>query len=871
MKAEQVDQALLQKFVTDNERIVFWHDAPGEFADYVKAGLNGDLAGVQLVNVAERGGLSTKLLLEREDPTGRYLIYSTGERPPAKDDWLYDIRLYSAQFHADIASIWLQELGLTHLSLREHLQARAAFLNSQDRRKKLARLVSPKDDTSALDLKMMAVLTGATVATPLAVVRAVYHSHAQDDGYDLSVEPEIKTTLEKMSLLESFWAMVAEQFEYQAPQPSTAGLLRCLFLSELEQQLRPFPLPSISQFRLSSAGTRNAVVFLTQWRDSSTTASSHDAAASAIWHENAFAEALSGLELAGLRNVFTFCEIEKLVVAALKRQLLDDAPINAAAIAEVASLRKAGHWLSGPGKERSERRALGEAYEALVAAADLLALHGEHRNRLTFERPQDLLLAYRSELYKFDQAYRRFCLHIAPVAARGWDLLKSLAEKVEKVYDHGFLQPLGVEWSRLLDAGFLNRWSLPELPPQQRFYRDVVKAHLDESDRKRAFVIISDAFRYEAAQELLALLNGRDGMTAELSAMLGVLPSYTKLGMSALLPHKALSYNDKGEVMVDGQSSAGVAARGKILEKVKGMACTADELRQMTSEQARDFTRDRRVVYIYHNVIDSRGDSAATEGETFAAVQDCLREIVDLIRFCFNKISASKVWVTSDHGFLFQKSHPDLTDKSQLSHKPKHALVAKKRYVVGPALGTAPEAHHGKLSVTAGVEGDLDFWVPRGTNRFHFTGGARYTHGGAMPQEVLIPVVTVTQLRGKHAEKAKVERVAIQVLGATHKITTPKYRFDLLQLEPVSDRRKAITLKAVIEDEHAHPVSSVETVAFESQSENYEERKKPLKLELLSGTFDKTRPYHLVLRDAVTDTEVQRVQVVIDRSFEDDF
>jgi uncharacterized protein (TIGR02687 family) len=869
MRAEQVDQALVLKFVTENERLVFWHDGPGEFADYVKNGLSGELADVQLVNLAEVGGLRTKLLLERDDPIGRYLVYSFGERPPAKDDWLFDIRLYSAQFHADIASIWLQELGLTQLSLREHLKARSAFLSSQDRRKKLAKCVSPKDDPQTLDLKMIAVLAGATVATPLAVVQAVYHSHTNAHSYDLSVEPEIIKTLEKMDLLDSFWAVVDDQFEYRSPNPSAAGLLRCLFLSEFGYQLG-LDLASIAQFRLSSTGTRNAVVFLTQWRDSSTAAGSHDAAAAAVWKENNLKDVMGNLELAALLKVFTFLEVEKCVVAALKMQLLEETPPDAVAISAVASLRKAGHWLSGPGKDQPDRHALSQAYDAVVAAAELFALDSEHRHRLTFERPQDLLLAYRSELYKFDQAYRRFCLRVEPTRARGWDLLKSLADQVEKVYDHGFLQPLGIEWSRLLDAGFLNRWQLKELPPQQSFYKDVVKAHLDESNRKRAFVIISDAFRYEAAQELLAELNGRDGMTAELSTMLGVLPSYTKLGMASLLPHKKLAYNDKGEVLVDGQSSAGAPARSKILEAVQGMACQAGELRPMTTDQARDFTREQRVVYIYHNVIDSRGDSAATEGETFQAVSDCLREIADLIRFCFNKISASKVWVTADHGFIFQVSDPDLTDKSKLSHKPKQALTAKKRYVVGPKLGPSPEAHLGKLSITAGVEGDLEFWIARGTNRFHFTGGARYTHGGAMPQEVIIPVVTVTQLRGKHAEKAKVEQVSIQVLGTKHKITTSRYRFELLQLEPVSDRRKAATLRAAIYD-GANPVSSIETVTFESQSENYEERKKPIKLELLSGTFDKTKPYHLVLRDALTEAEVQRVQLVIDRSFDDDF
>ena len=40
MKAEQVDQALEQKFITEEERLVFWHDADGEFAEYVKGQLS---------------------------------------------------------------------------------------------------------------------------------------------------------------------------------------------------------------------------------------------------------------------------------------------------------------------------------------------------------------------------------------------------------------------------------------------------------------------------------------------------------------------------------------------------------------------------------------------------------------------------------------------------------------------------------------------------------------------------------------------------------------------------------------------------------------------------------------------------------------
>ena len=45
---------------------------------------------------------------------------------------------------------------------------------------------------------------------------------------------------------------------------------------------------------------------------------------------------------------------------------------------------------------------------------------------------------------------------------------------------------------------------------------------------------------------------------------------------------------------------------------------------------------------------------------------------------------------------------------------------------------------------------------------------------------------------------------AVHVLGVNHRITTPKYRFELIQTEPVSDRVKGITLKvAIYEGERA--------------------------------------------------------------------
>jgi len=871
MKAEQVDQALHQKFVTEDERLVFWHDAPGEFVDYVEGGLTGDIAEVQVLDVAAVGGLSAKLCLEQEDPTGKYLVYSKGEEPPADTDWLLDIRLYSAQFHADVASLWLQELGLSSLSLRDHLKARAAFLGKQERRKKLDRLLGSDDDEATIDLKMMTVLVGSEVASAFDVLSALCQGHASKGRFDLTAVPAVITTFEKMDLLERFWALMRQEFGYDVDDPSVSGLLRRLFVAELFHQAEGASMESLAHHQLPQAGRRNAVVFLTQWRDSNSRAISYAAAADAVSREQKIGDVLTTLDLEQLRHVYTFWEAEKRVVAILKEQLLDEVQsVDVESVAVLAGERKAGHWLAGPGSDRSESRAVADAYEAIVAAAELFTLHTECRHNLGFETPQDLLAAYQKELYRFDRLYRQFCTHAEPALDQGWDLLKTLSEKVERVYDQGFLQPLGVEWSRLLDEGFLGKWSLEDLPAQQNFYADTIGPHLAESERKRAFVIISDAFRYEAARELTEVLNGRYRMDARLSTMLGVVPSYTALGMASLLPHKTLAYSDTGEVLVDGNAVAGTEARGKQLATVQGMACQAKDLRAMKRDEARTFTDDKRVVYIYHNVIDARGDSASTEDETFKAVSDCIEELLELVQFCVNTLNAAKVWLTADHGFLFQHEAPDVTDKSELSHKPEHAVKVKKRYVIGRELGTTPEAHLGSVDITAGAQGGMEFWAPRGANLFHFTGGARFIHGGAMPQEVVLPVVAVTQVRGKKQEASRSEQVSVQVLGTNHKITTPQYRFEIIQSEAVGERRKAITVRAAVYD-GARAVTSIETVTFDSASDSIEERKKSIRLELHTGTYDKTTPYRLVLRDAESDAEVQSVPVVIDRSFDDDF
>jgi hypothetical protein len=50
----------------------------------------------------------------------------------------------------------------------------------------------------------------------------------------------------------------------------------------------------------------------------------------------------------------------------------------------------------------------------------------------------------------------------------------------------------------------------------------------------------------------------------------------------------------------------------------------------------------------------------------------------------------------------------------------------------------------------------MEFWVPKGANGFHFVGGSRFVHGGAMPQEIAEPVIRVQHVKeGRSGRRRK--------------------------------------------------------------------------------------------------------------------
>lgn len=869
MDTKQVNDALEKLF--QQERIVFWNDPDREFVDYLTGSLFSPIEGVNVIRLDQTGMLEAKLLIERDEPNSKFLIYAPEEEPNYEDDWLLDVRLYSRTFRADKASIILEELGLQTQHLRDHLALRRKFCDNKERLQKLKSLVVPEDTADDLDRKMLAVVVKADQPELYNTLRTLLHFFADVEDIDLREPVQAWDQIEKFDLEEPFWRFIKRAFGYQEETPSLENLLIRLLVTDFVQHLHG-QAPSLEHLVLPQMGRANAVVCLAQWRDSASKGSSYDRLSEYVAKRINLSDQLHTFDIDHLIDVQTFMGVENEIARNLKERVLATADaMNVVDVREVASKRQSGHWAlpTVPGHPEIPRKELHAVYQALVTAAEFFNLRNIHRDGFEFDDATAMYRAYENQLFQFDQLYRHFCEYSD--VCQSWNMLKPLREQVEAAYSNWYINSLAMSWGKFVESGLLENWKIDAVPNEYEFYHRNVEPRLQEAENRRAYVIISDAFRYEAAQELTQELNGKYRFTATLSSQLSVLPSYTALGMASLLPHKKLEYDAKGNVLVDGKPCSSSEQRNEILSSVDGIVLRADDLLKMKKQEGRDIVDGKKVVYIYHDEIDSRGEKAATEGDTFDAVRTAINELGDLVRFIVNSLNGNYIVVTADHGFLFSETKPGETHKSKLDHEPSGTVISKRRYLLGHNLPDVDEAYHGHTKNSAKAEGGMEFWLPKATNLFHFSGGVtRFIHGGTMLQEIMVPVVTVRQVKGKGKQETAIKSVGVQVLGVNHRITTPKYRFQLLQTEPVGDRVKGITLKVAIYQAH-EPVSNIEKVTFDSTSENMDERTKQVVLVLEDRPYDKKTKYVLRLRDAETDIEQSTVDVIIDRAFSDDF
>jgi uncharacterized protein (TIGR02687 family) len=870
MNIEQIKGRLGELFFEEGYRVVLWNDPEEEFEEILE---QLELDDVKIIRPDKIGQFHTKVLIELEHPTEKILVYSTSCEPGYEDDWLLDIRLYGYQFRADSASMLVEELGLRHHQLRDHVTKRKGFFASRERTERLKIITAPDDMEEVLDRKMMAVLVKSGHSDFFDIVRTLYGKIA--DSQNLDDLPKEWQQIIKFGLEEVFWKLVKETFEYTEKPPTLHNLLTTLFVTDLAHSVKEDIPNSLRHFILPQNKQSDVVVCLGQWRDSTSKTESYDILSELIAQSLNIREKLSELSPQKLVESVTFLEIEKIVASYLKDTIIEtENTIDADSIKDVARKRQDMHWANCRLSSSPDipRTAFFSVYTAIIAAADFFTIKIEYNDSLHINDPEKLFKSYTDKLYRIDQLYRRFCENADMADSSGWGILKDLRDRIEDVYCNWFLDSLAMSWDNCISA---QSWEIQGVSNQYNFfakYPQRVAGEKSSRGRTTAYVIVSDALRYEAAEELTRELNGKYRFVAKLESMLGVVPSYTALGMAALLPHNELGFTDKGDVLVNKKKCVAPQQRLKVLEEIKGTSIKADELLEMKREESRDFVRDKDIVYIYHNEIDAVGDDAHTEKDTFRAVQRTIKKLSDIVSYVINTLHAKYVYVTADHGFVFTQTKPNETDKNKIAVNKEDVVKANKRYLLGNDISLINDSVAGKVSDTAGVspEADMAFVVPKGMSRFYFTGGSRFFHGGMSLQEVVIPVVVIEQKRGKAVEQTRERTVSVQVLGTDHRITTNLHRFQLLQTDAVSDRIKPLTIKTAVYDGDTL-VTDIQNITFNSRSDNMSDRTQWVSVTLLNREYDKNKSYHFVLRDVETNIEVGSVAVKIDRLFSNDF
>lgn len=814
-----------------DQRVVFWHDPEGQYDCDLDAL---DLPDVSVLRVAN-DEYTIKYRLLQEQPDDRFLVYRSGQVPTGIDNWLLDLELAYGVFTADRGSLISQDLGLTADGIDAVVRKHEKFFNASKRVQSLKALLTPEDDDVRLRAKMVAVLLGQKEHSLLEITRTLLLENAkgQRSKYELLVD---------YGLDEFYWRGAASIYGYESTSPSIEDFVLWIFRKAIDG-FKPDQAGGLTNIQLDFASLRN------DRRSQKAMATLARRAASNIDYKTR----ITDVSFRDLVASDLFEEIDQKIISELA-QAVAQQTVTAREVTETVRARQSSIWID-------TYRPL---YVAIGAAAELLSRLSAID--LTLTSFDEALESYRADWFRIDQLYRQFTF--ACRAYEGPHPLEALREQVEKHYTNKFVYQLGNAWQKLIDE--TEQWRSSTLNQQRSFFRRYVESLLRED--KKAVVIVSDALRYEIAEELGSRIRQEDRFDAELGALLSVLPSCTPLGMAALLPHSSLKYSaDAKTVLADDQPTNGTAARSKILEAVGGTAIQAEDFKALSQDERRELFKSNHVLYVYHDVIDAMGDKHGTERRVFEAADQALSDLLDIVKKAANA-NATNIFVTADHGFLFQAE--ELPEQFFLSEKPQgdNILVTNRRFVLGHGLKASP-AFTTFDAVQLGLGGELEVQIPKSIHRLRLPGGGtRYVHGGATLQEVVVPVLAINKKR-----KSDTRLVNVKALPDTDKITTGQLVLRLFQAEPVSDKVQARVLRAGLYiGETLISNDPQPELVFDSTSDEPRDRYQSLQLLLNQKANDyNNRAVELRLEERIPNTNQWRVYekaiYTLRRSFTSDF
>ena len=770
-----------------------------------------NLPGIEIITV-NNNEFGVKYRLRCLQPTTSFLLYFPYTQPPNEQNWLLDIQLAGYIFRTDLQAQFMQELNLDyhyHTFVSTHIE----FFKSSRRREKLAKLGIPTGETQAeLRNRMLAVVFGQDSLSLSEMLLAYTQAVANGPDDRFGVE------MARYGLFDTFWEQVSSRFGYNSATPAIYEFLLALFQSNA-----PF---------LPTSLRADARVLMNRWRVNLRYQDSFQQLSKRVGDDLNLPTLLPRATLDALIDDDLFELVEQRIVEELAR-LVATGTATPERIETIQKQRQNKYWYD---KYR-------HFYDALLNAVWLRSLVAAWADE-PFESLTDGPERYTTRLYRVDNHYRKFLYAHRQTSQH--HTLDEVVSSINAVYTNQWLLPLSNHWQRVLDK--TPDWEFGPLQTQRNFFRYQVEPQLNKG---RTFVIISDGLRYEWGRDLADRMQTENRYVADLSYMVTGLPSYTQLGMASLLPQTQLTIQPGTDsVLADNLPTQGTDNRSAVLARQGGVAIKADDFLALNAhKEGREWVKPYSVIYIYHNCIDRIGDTLATEQQVVDESDRVLGTIHEIIRKVAN-MNGVHIWVTADHGFLYQQQPVDETD---FLAAPVAGQIWKqgRRYVLGQGL-SAGEGFRRFEARQVGLAGDTTVLLPKSGQRLRLSGsGSRYVHGGASLQEVIVPLLKITK---KKADTLRT--VAIDVIRSSERITTNIVAISFWQQEAVGDRIQPRQIRATFVAEDGTQLSDQFSYRFDSteSADRLRETKHRFQLTQKAGSLYNNQTIQLRLEEPIDGT-----------------
>lgn len=744
---ERIKNSLEKLF--QKHRIIFWYDGKAEMQEIFEE--------LQIDNVKklkiQNNEFAIKYQVIRQEPDQQFLIYSDQPKPADEENWLLDLNLAFYEFSADRASMVSQQLGLA-VDRKEFVAEHLNFFRSARRVEDLKALLKAEDGEKQIALKMIAVNANCDAD----LEKILYQLFMElDEGKDAKYQE-----IEKYGLTSYFWRFVAQKYQYSHESPLLNDLLIQLLKNRFSSNLKQ------PDWILN----KEAAIFVNHWMDSARYHRHFESLSDKVAKQINLKNILEEHDSNELLDCDAFQLVDRKIIFDLKNKILADA-IRFQEAENIIQKRGSKYWYPK----------FAHIYQAIQYALNLKDLN--KTIHLEIDSLAHGFESYVKIIYQFDYSYRKYIFHANE--AEHPELLKDLTELIEKIYSNNYLLALNRKWQHHVDQ--CDKWEIPGVFSQRSFYDIFVKPFVAAD--KKVFVIISDGLRYESGVELNELLLQENMYQSKIEAMCAQIPSYTELCMAALLPHQMIAYRENSaDVFVDQKNSGGIPNRSKILQDTatNAIAIQAKEFLDMNRDNGREFAKQYKIIYIYHNGIDAVGDNAKSESEVFSATEKEFDSIKKIIRQIIN-FNGTNILITADHGYIYQHKKLDESDFCKVEKLGK-IFYSNRRFVVGKDLyeDNCVKKFQAKQ---LGIEGDADILLAKSINRIRVQGGGnRYVHGGASLHEIVIPVIQFNKTR-----KSDTTKVNVDIIKSHSRITSNQITITFIQTEPVAEKVLPIELK----------------------------------------------------------------------------